>query len=256
VRLSVSIITGGVQLPEHGRESPDRDREAYRNRLEGIAVTLAWDVTLGVHVVTGFLALFAGAVALGTEKGGRRHRRAGRTYVYAMAVVSASAVALFLLDPTRFRGFLALVAVFSFYFAFAGYRALSRKRPGDDPGTVDWVATGALGVASLGLVGMAGWLFRDGSDFGVVMGVFGAIGVAFAGMDARSFRRESEPGAWIAGHAVRMGAGYIATVSAFSAVNFQFLPPILRWLWPTLVGTPLLFVLVRRYEKRFGVASA
>jgi hypothetical protein len=51
-----------------------------------------------------------------------------------------------------------------------------------------------------------------------------------------------------------MGAAYIATVSAVSAVNLTVLPPVVRWLWPTLVGVPVLIYLQRRYEARFGVA--
>ena len=57
---------------------------------------------------------------------------------------------------------------------------------------------------------------------------------------------------WVGQHVVRMGTGYIATVSAFSAVNFLFLPPVLRWLWPTLLGTPLLVYFRRKYESRFA----
>ncbi|WP_276272146.1 DUF2306 domain-containing protein [Haloarcula litorea] len=208
---------------------------------------------LDLHVLAGFVALLAGLVAFGTEKGGPRHRRAGRTFVYAMAVVSATAVALFALDPTGLRRFLALVAVFSFYFAFSGARTLSRKRPDDDPTTTDWVAVGLFGLASAGLLVQAGLWFLRGTDFAVVMLVFGGLGTVFALGDVRRFRSEREPGAWLGDHVVRMGAGYIATVSAVSAVNFLFLPAALRWLWPTLLGTPLLVVLQRRYERRFGL---
>jgi uncharacterized membrane protein len=211
-------------------------------------VSLLEAVTLGLHVAAGVLALFAGLGAILTEKGGRRHRRFGRGYVYAMAVVSGSALALYPLDPGTLRLFLGLVAAFSFYFAFSGYRVLSRKRPADRPTAVDWVAVGLFGIASLGLVAAGGWLYLSGSAFAVVLAVFGGIGVAFGASDVRTFRRSSAPGAWLGEHVVRMGAGYIATVSAFSAVNFAFLPVAPRWLWPTLVGTPLLVYLRRRYE--------
>jgi hypothetical protein len=36
-------------------------------------------------------------------------------------------------------------------------------------------------------------------------------------------------------------------------VNFDFLPTAARWLWPTLLGSPLLAYAVGRYERRFGV---
>lgn len=216
-------------------------------------MTTVEDVTLWVHIAAGFLALGAGAGAFATEKGGRRHRRFGRAFVYAMGVVAATAVVLYPLRPNLLRLFLVLVAVFSFYFVFSGYRVLSRKRPADGPTRVDWVAVGSLGLSGAGLVAIGGSLFVRGAGFGPVLLVFGTIALIFTGIDVRGFRREGERGAWVGQHVTRMGAAYIATVSAFSAVNFDFLPTAARWLWPTLLGSPLLAYAVGRYERRFGV---
>ena len=54
----------------------------------------------------------------------------------------------------------------------------------------------------------------------------------------------------------RMLAAYITTVSAFSAVNFMFLPPVVRWLWPTVIGTIGITIWVRHYRKRFASQPA
>jgi hypothetical protein len=56
-----------------------------------------------------------------------------------------------------------------------------------------------------------------------------------------------------------MLASYIATVTAFSVVNFTALPTTVRWLWPTAVGIPLIVVWIRYYRVRFrrrGPAAA
>lgn len=206
-------------------------------------------VTLGSHVVAGFVALFGGAGAFVTKKGGRRHVLLGRAYVVSMAFVSVSALALFAVDPTRIRQFLALVAVFSFYFAFSGYRFLSRKRPDDPAETVDWVAVGLLSASGLGLVGMGAGMLLGGTQFGTVMLVFGGIALAFGAQDLRGFRgNDRDPRAWLYEHLTRMSAGYIATVTAFASVNFLFLPTLVRWLGPTAVGIPAIAYLRRRYE--------
>lgn len=219
-------------------------------------MTTVADVTLGLHVVAGFVALFAGGGALVTKKGGRRHRRLGRIFVYAMAVVSATAVALFVVEASTIRMFLVFVAVFSFYFAFSGYRVLSRKRPDDGPTRVDWLAVALLASSGLGMgwTGLAGPF--AGSGFATVALVFAVIAVAFAAADVRGFSTPSDGGReWFFEHLARMGAAYIATVSAFSAVNFLFLPGVVRWLWPTLVGTPLIAYWSRRYRRRFETAA-
>ncbi|MFC6975537.1 hypothetical protein ACFQL1_14195 [Halomicroarcula sp. GCM10025709] len=221
-----------------------------------ITVSLIEELTLGVHIFAGFVALGGGLGAFVTAKGGRRHRRFGIAYVYAMAVVSGTSLLLYVIEPVSFRLFLALVAIFSFYFAYSGYRVLSRKRPTDAPGRRDWVALGLFGVASVGLVVVGALWYLDGNGFAPVILVFGTVGTAFAAGDLRSFGTPPESGEWIGQHVTRMGAGYIAAVSAFSAVNFLFLPAVARWLWPTVLGTPLLVYLGRTYTQRFGPAES
>jgi uncharacterized membrane protein len=218
---------------------------------------LAENITLGLHILAGFAALFAGAGAFVTKKGGYRHRRLGRVYVGSMAFVSVSALALFVFNPNPSRQFLALVAVFSFYFVFSGYRVLSRKRPSDSPAAIDWTATVLLVGAGIGLSVFGVSQLRAGAGFGTVMLVFGGIALGFGGNDIQQFRQGvSDPRAWFYGHLSRMAGGYIATVTAFSSVNFTFLPSVVRWLWPTVIGTPLVFILVRRYRTKFDGGPA
>jgi hypothetical protein len=61
---------------------------------------------------------------------------------------------------------------------------------------------------------------------------------------------------WWYQHMQGMVGAYIAAVSAFSAVNLYFLPPIIRWLWPTVVGSIGLSVWIRYYRKKFRKTSA
>jgi len=49
-----------------------------------------------------------------------------------------------------------------------------------------------------------------------------------------------------------MGGAYIATVTATITVNLTMVPALVRWLGPTVIGTPLIFYAVSRYQKRFG----
>ncbi len=49
-----------------------------------------------------------------------------------------------------------------------------------------------------------------------------------------------------------MIGSYIAAVTAFSVVNFYFLPTTLRWLWPTMIGTPAIAIWISYYKRRFS----
>ena len=213
-------------------------------------MTAAQSAVLWAHIAAGVLALSAGLVAIATEKGGRRHVRAGRIYVGSMAVVVTTALPLAAVDADYF---LFSIAVFSGYLVFTGWRVLARKRP--EPGVaspVDWAANLTMVGFGLAMVGLGGANLLDGDGLGVALVVFGAIGLALAGGQVWSiYSPPEDPREWFSRHIVFMGAGYIATVTAAVTVNLVMLPPVLRWVGPTLVGTPLIAVAVARYERRF-----
>jgi uncharacterized membrane protein len=217
-------------------------------------MTTVETVALWLHIAAGALAVLAGLGALATEKGGRRHVRLGRVFVVAMGVVVVTVVPLFALDPTFFRTFLLLVAVFSGYFAFSGYRAVGRKRPADDPARVDWLAAGVTAVACVALGAWGVSLVAGGDTFGVVMVVFGAIGAALGSIDLLAFQRGAER-PWLPNHLSRMVGAYIATVTAVSVVNLTMVPEVVAWLWPTAVGVPLIWYWQAEYANTGPLAG-
>jgi hypothetical protein len=141
--------------------------------------------------------------------------------------------------------------VFSFYLAFTGYRVLYRKSPQHPASTLDWIGAGLMLLGGAGLLWYGIFLVRT-SSFGTVAIAFGSISLLLAISDVRAFRQaSSDKSAWWFTHMRRMLAAYIATVTAFSAVNFQFLPPVVRWLWPSVAGTLGIFAWSSYYRKKF-----
>jgi uncharacterized membrane protein len=220
-------------------------------RMNVLIQTLHW-----THIAFGFLAFFVAPIALASAKGGPTHRRWGKVYFRSMVVVAVTALILSLYRPNYF---LAMVSVFSFYLAFRGYRALSRKPQLSNrwPKSIDYAAMAFAFAGSAALVTLS---VVKPSPVWVVLGpvamTFGVFGIILSILDLREmmFPPKDRLHWWYA-HMVGMIASYIAAVSAFSVNNFGFLPVLVRWLWPSVVGVPAIFVWVGHYRKRFGKSS-
>ena len=198
-------------------------------------------ILLIVHIAAGSVALVAALVALVTAKGGLIHVRVGRGYAIAMTLIFLTAVPLAILGANVF---LLLIAFFSFYLVFAGWRfARNRSRR---PQPVDWTAVAILGVTGLGMWGYAIVAGLAGSGQWVTLLIFGAIAVVMSVVDGlylnagRSANRRPANHQRIQRHLTNMMAGTIATVTAVMVINVSIEPVWLPWLLPTFVITPLI----------------
>lgn len=214
--------------------------------LETIIQSLRW-----THILAGFIAFFVAPIALITQKGGPAHRRWGKVYFWAMTVGTITALIVAAYRPNIF---LLLIAVFSFYLSFSGYRVLSRKRPerGQKARALDWsVALLTAGTSAI-MFGLGVFNPSTGAlRFNPIFLTFGALGAFAAGNDLRKFLRPPRGKyTWFFDHLGGMLGSYIAAVSAFSVVNFTFLPELVRWLWPTVIGIPLTVSWARSYRKK------
>lgn len=202
-----------------------------------------------IHILFGGVALFVAPAAMLTRKGGLWHRRWGKIFFWSITGVAVTAVVMSLI---RSGLFFLLVALFSFYLALTGYRVLYRKTPQQRPGKADWAAVSTMLLGSLALVAYGVYLMLT-SSFGMVAIVFGVIGFLFGMSDIRGFLHPAaDKMAWWYSHMTRMLAAYIATVTAFSVVNFKFLPPVPRWLWATAAGTVGIVIWTRYYRRKFS----
>ena len=204
---------------------------------------------LMVHIAAGSVALATAAIALITAKGGTHHIRAGRVYAIAMTVIFMTALPLAILGSNVF---LALIALFSFYLVFAGWRFARNRHGRAQP--VDWAAVAVMGLTGVGMWGYGAVLLLSGRAQWVTMAVFGSIAVALSAVDARFHIGQQASGKQrIARHLTNMLAGTIATVTAVVVVNVETDPVWLGWTLPTIVITPLIVwwnVQVGREPKR------
>lgn len=212
-------------------------------------------ILLITHVSAGTLALLSALAAIIARKGGPAHIKQGRIFTIAMAVIFLTAVPLAVMGASVF---LLLIAVFSFYLAFAGWRfARNRRR---QPHPVDWAAAGILGLTGVGMGGYGVYLASTGDSQWVTMLIFGGIAVALAIADGRFHRRQPRGQVRIRRHLTNMLAGTIATVTAVTVVNVDLNPAWLPWILPTIVITPLIvwwnFRIVRQERQQAAARNA
>lgn len=192
-------------------------------------------ILLVVHVSAGSVSLATAGVALVTAKGGRWHVLAGRIYAVGMTVVFLTAVPLAILGASTF---LFLIALFSFYLVFAGWRfARNRQRRAH---SVDWVAVGSIGITGLAMWGYAVVIALDGSSQWITLLVFGGIAIALGLADARFHWKQPGGARRVSRHLTNMMAGTIATITAVTVVNVEMNPVWVPWILPTVVITPLI----------------
>ena len=204
---------------------------------------------LAVHICAGTIALLVAPGAMVTVKGGLWHRRWGKAYVWAMLVIAVTGAVMSFLRPNLF---LLMVAVFSFYLVFSGYRVLHRKKPGQRGTFADKAVTFSMLLAGIAFLGYGAQRLLT-SSFGVVPILFGAIALSLSGRELVKLRHPpTEPRWWWFSHMRNMLAAYLATVTAFSVVNLTFLPDTVRWIWPTVLGSAGIIIWTGYYRRKFA----
>lgn len=202
-------------------------------------------ILLIIHIIAGFTALAAGAVAIFSNKGQKLHSSAGITYYWSMTFIALTAIGISLIKDL---GFLLLVALFSYYLTFTGKRSLALKRVkgwASVPLT-DRMAWFASLLTAAGLLG-AGALQMITLPQAAM--VFGGVLTAMCVDDFLFFKNGNpDKKAWLYRHIRRMGGAYIATFTAFFVVNIHTNPEYLGWILPTIIGSPLIAITVRRYR--------
>lgn len=209
---------------------------------------------LAVHITAGFGSFLLAPVALATAKGGKAHKRWGMVYLWCMGGVAATALPMALYRPVLF---LALVAIFSFYLAFSGYRVLKLKDlvRGDRAKAIDWIAAVGSFLAGASLAILA-WLRPAAvQHMGIVAITFGALAMRTSGVNMWQFvRKPTEKMFWWYTHLRGFIASYIAAWSAFSVVTLPrlFGNHLWFWLWPTAIGVPAIAITIGYYKRKFA----
>lgn len=211
------------------------------------------------HTIAGALTLIAGIMAMIAQpKGAKLHKLFGRIFYYAMLWIFLSACLLLLFY--RFRIFLLVIAIFSFYMSFSGKRVTKRKRAGSE-NELDRAASMIAMLAGAVLAAYGAWgMVTKGFGIAFLLSlIFGLMTFLTGYSDWQSmratYRRDSKMWWWYR-HMGRMLGSFIAGFTAMLVVNGNHWFGAQNWLWtlwllPTLVGTPLIGLWVNQYRRKF-----
>ncbi len=196
-----------------------------------------------IHILAGTLALMAVVSAVVSSKGKKVHIIAGRTYLWGMTIIFLTAIPMSIVSG---KVFLFLIAIFSFYLAYAGMR-FARNRTGI-ANIFDWVAVGLMILSGTLMWCLAIYYFINNNSQYITLIIFGFIAISLGYTDFRGYRHKSAIGKQrISRHLTNMLAGTIAVITAVLVTNIYIEPVFILWILPTIVITPIIFWWNRKY---------
>jgi len=199
-------------------------------------------ILLAIHILAGIVSLLSAALAVSSAKGTKPHVLSGRTYFWGMAIIFSTAIPMSIISSNIF---LFLIAIFSFYLAFAGMR-FARNRKGVAT-ILDWIAIGLMIFSGIGMWILAAIYLLNSNTQYIVLSVFGLLAIALGYADFRSYKNNSATGKErISRHLTNMMGGTIAVITAVLVVNPPFEPEWVWWVLPTALITPVIFWWNRR----------
>jgi hypothetical protein len=204
-----------------------------------------FDILLIIHITAGSLALLSAFAAMACAKGGQGHKLAGKFFIISMTIVFATAIPLSLLIKSLF---LFLIALFSYYLAFTGWR-YAKNRTGVTA-RIDWIASSIMLLIAITMAIHGIQQYIQQNSLGIVLIVFGIAGSRTALIDIYGYKNKTAIGKTrIAKHLRGMLGATIAALTAFTVTNTHLEPQLLLWLGPTIVFTPVIIWWDRKVMK-------
>jgi uncharacterized membrane protein len=205
-----------------------------------------FEVLLSAHILCGSIGLILGTITAIRKKSDRIHKKLGYYFYVAMILASFIAIPMSYIHPNLF---LFLISVFTLYQLVTGKRYIKKtKKPGNM--SIDWGITIGMGLFATILILYGGYSWIQGKTIGVVAIVFAIISYLGVYQDWVNFTGRSKFANFnLTTHIQRITGGYIASLTAFIVVNNTILPPVLAWLLPSAIMTPVIFFWVEKHKR-------
>ena len=197
---------------------------------------MLFKIILILHIISGSTGLLLGTFILLRKKGDQLHRNTGKIFTLAMVSTGLCAFYLSVVHPNLF---LFIVGVFTIYLSISGYRMIQLKKvhEGQKPQLFDTLLTFAMVICSIIFFYIACKYLVAKELFGLVFALFGFVSLRLCYTEYKVYiGKITDKKYWLKNHIGRMTGAYIAAFTAFLVVNNTFLPPILAWSLPGIIG--------------------
>nr|WP_314839832.1 DUF2306 domain-containing protein [uncultured Flavobacterium sp.] len=197
---------------------------------------MLFKIILVLHILSGFTGLLLGTIVLIRKKGDRIHKRIGLIFTAAMVSTGLCAFYLSYVHPNLF---LFIVGVFTIYLAVSGYRMIQLKNAhlGQKPQLGDALLTIAMLICSAIFYYIGIRYIIAKQVFGIVFLLFGTASLRLCYTEYKAYTgKVTDPLYGLKNHIGRMTGAYIAAFTAFIVVNNTFLPDVVAWSLPGILG--------------------
>lgn len=199
-------------------------------------MNLIFVVLLIIHILCGSISLLSALGAMLCKKGFHWHRVCGRFFIGAMTGVFITAVPLSIIKHNLF---LFLIAFFSYYLAFTGWR-FAKNRTGV-ANNMDWFVSLLMLAIGMMMISLGIHHFDQQNYQKIVLIVFGAIGTLISISGIKIYLTKKATGIErIIKHFTGMLGATIAATTAFAVTNIHTGPALAVWLGPTIAITPII----------------
>ena len=195
---------------------------------------MIWKILLAMHIIMGSIALISGSFAILYRKGPGKHVTSGRVFAASMLMTAILAIVLSLF---RWNPFLLSMGFFSLYLTTSGWLWM-RKLPFTSKARIS---------QRMGIVGL---IFGSGLLMVGLMDNIQPVPLVFGGiqlsMGFSDLLVRVKPSQQLVKHIGRMGGAYISASTAFLVVNIDFLPALVVWIAPTVIGSIMITHTIRK----------
>jgi integral membrane protein len=205
-----------------------------------------------LHIIPGFIGVYAGIVPLFARKGGSAHRRWGLVFVWAMGVASVSSFPLAFWSRDLFQ---ASIGFLTGYFTYESVRSLRRQR--SPLLQLDWAVSvvGALVFCTMIGAGIAQH-YETATPEGRAAIVFGLLGLVVAFRTIRALMSDIRTlKQRVLDHMLASSLALVSAVASFLNTQFDSLTGLdwaldRRMLLPIFCAVPLLGYYMVRWSRQ------